>query len=524
MRKTLLTAIFMLVLSIMIYPDISSASFEDVGWGARPTGMGGAFSALADDSNSVLWNPAGISKLERSELNFMYAKLFSGLDDVNLGLNYFGFAHPFGRAGTLGINWANFTSTSQYREDSFVLSYANKLFSSKEWMEEMAFGINLKYLGFKYTLDSYAEGDPVFTEHGSSKYAFSVDAGIQITPVDNFSVGFAAMNLNNPDVGLGQKEPLPREAKIGLGLKFSDKTQVGFDISYLPEDLNFHLGLENWMANKTFALRLGGNLKEVAMGIGLSPEVNKTFGLQFDYSFIWPLEVKSTYGTHRLSFLAKFGKTKATKEQEKKERLAEEERKRRDREEKARALAEVQRAKREAEEARKKAQEAEEAARKARESEEVARRKAEEAAALARKKAEEERQALIAEALKAKLQVKEEGKDVIITLHINFPFGKFEIKGIEKTKLNQVVEILNTFSDYNIRIEGHTDSVGSEEYNLKLSEQRSYNVALYLSGQGVDSDRISYVGYGETRPVADNKAEEGRSLNRRVEFVVLTSE
>lgn len=520
MRKILLTLIFMLVLSLMIYPDTSSAAFEDVGWGARPTGMGGAFSALADDSNSVLWNPAGISKLERSELNLMYAKLFSGLDNVDLGLNYFGFVHPFGKVGTFGVNWANFTSANQYKEDTFILSYANKLFLAEEWMEDISFGINLKYMGFKYTLDSYAEGDPVFTENGSSKYAFSVDAGIQVTPVDNFSVGFAAMNLNNPDIGLGQKEPLPRETKIGLGVKFSDKTQAGFDISYLPEDLNFHLGLENWMVNKTFALRLGGNLKEIAMGIGISPELNDTFGLQFDYSFIWPLEVKSTYGTHRLSLLAKFGKTQATIDKE----AAEEEERKRLEEEKARALAEAQRAKREAEEARRKAEEAEEEARKAREAEEAARRKAEEEAALAKKKAEKERLALIAEAQKAKLQVKEEGKDVIITLHINFPFGKFEIKGIEKTKLDQVVEILNTFPDYNIRIEGHTDSVGAEEYNLKLSEQRSYNVALYLSGQEVNSDRISYVGYGETRPIADNKTEEGRSLNRRVEFVVLTSE
>ncbi|MFH1784642.1 MAG: OmpA family protein [bacterium] len=497
-----------IVLHVTLLTRVCYGSFEDIGWGARPTGMGGAFTALANDSNSIMWNPAGIAHVDRSELNLMYAKLFSGLDSVKLGLNYFSFIQPIKNAGVFGINWANFISTDQYREDTFVLSYAQKVFYSKDsWLEEVALGANLKYMGYRYTLDSYAKTDPVFVSSGNDKSSFGFDAGIQIKPVDYLSVGLSVINLNQPDVGLKETEKLPVETRVGAGVFFSERTQAGFDISYLTDDLNFHVGLEHWLPTKVLALRCGANLQEIALGMGLRSEVSETFELQFDYSFIWPLEVQETYGSHRLSLLARFGKSADTKEKEARET---EELKRLEAE-KARALAEAEKARKEAEEARKKAKEAEEAAKRAR-AEEEARRLA----------AEAERLALIEKAKAAQLQVKEEGKDVIITLHVNFDFNKATIKETEKTKLTQVSEILKTFTEYDVRVEGHTDSVGTEEYNLKLSEERAHSVAMYLSSEGVGSDRISYVGYGEAKPVADNTTKEGQALNRRVEFVVIT--
>ncbi|MFH1239036.1 MAG: OmpA family protein, partial [bacterium] len=265
-----------------------------------------------------------------------------------------------------------------------------------------------------------------------------------------------------------------------------------------------------------------------------APEINDTFGLQLDYSFIWPLEVEETSGSHRISLLAKFGETKATKERQEQESLAREAEKQRLKDEKARALAEAARAKQLAEEERLKALAAEEEARKARQAQESAGRAAEEArlraeveaakAAAEAAKAEQDKLALIAEAEKAKLQVKQEDKNVIITLQVNFQTNKSDIQSTERTKLNQVIEILKSFPKYNVRVEGHTDSTGGDEYNLKLSEERAYSVAVYLTGNGISSDRVSYVGYGESRPVADNGTAEGRALNRRVEFVVLTSQ
>ena len=70
-------------------------------------------------------------------------------------------------------------------------------------------------------------------------------------------------------------------------------------------------------------------------------------------------------------------------------------------------------------------------------------------------------------------------------------------------------------------IEGHTCSLGTESYNLKLSEKRAAAVKKYLVNKGVNAANLSTKGYGEANPVADNKTKEGRRMNRRVEFIVV---
>jgi outer membrane protein OmpA-like peptidoglycan-associated protein len=72
-----------------------------------------------------------------------------------------------------------------------------------------------------------------------------------------------------------------------------------------------------------------------------------------------------------------------------------------------------------------------------------------------------------------------------------------------------------------IRISGHTDHVGSDEANLRLSNDRANSVRDYLVSKGIDALSIEAIGYGESEPVATNDTEEGRQLNRRVEFTIL---
>ena len=67
-------------------------------------------------------------------------------------------------------------------------------------------------------------------------------------------------------------------------------------------------------------------------------------------------------------------------------------------------------------------------------------------------------------------------------------------------------------------VEGHTDSIGSEAYNLRLSERRANAVADYMESQGISSSRITTKGWGKSKPVADNRTKEGRAKNRRVEI------
>ena len=72
-----------------------------------------------------------------------------------------------------------------------------------------------------------------------------------------------------------------------------------------------------------------------------------------------------------------------------------------------------------------------------------------------------------------------------------------------------------------IRVEGHTDDRGSDEYNLKLSDDRAASVMKYLTDHGIAERRLESVGYGETRPIKDNESAEGRKANRRVEFTII---
>ncbi len=74
--------------------------------------------------------------------------------------------------------------------------------------------------------------------------------------------------------------------------------------------------------------------------------------------------------------------------------------------------------------------------------------------------------------------------------------------------------------DLRVRIEGHTDSVGSNRNNQRLSEGRAKAVRAYLIGQGIDPGRLISAGYGEDRPIEDNGTKEGRAINRRVEFLI----
>jgi outer membrane protein OmpA-like peptidoglycan-associated protein len=103
---------------------------------------------------------------------------------------------------------------------------------------------------------------------------------------------------------------------------------------------------------------------------------------------------------------------------------------------------------------------------------------------------------------------------------VRFDFDKYNIKTIYVPDLDQHVAYLNANPSSPVTVEGHTDSIGSDQYNQKLSERRANAVSKYLIEKGIASSRIRIVGYGEQKPIADNKTAEGRAMNRRAEFEV----
>ena len=118
------------------------------------------------------------------------------------------------------------------------------------------------------------------------------------------------------------------------------------------------------------------------------------------------------------------------------------------------------------------------------------------------------------------VMVTERGLKIRIS-NIEFPFGSDEIKPRGKAVLDRVCEILKKYVPYDVVIEGHTDDVGKEDYNLELSERRARAVNDYLVGSGIPTDRLTYVGMGETVPLYPNDSDELRRRNRRVEFLLI---
>ena len=124
----------------------------------------------------------------------------------------------------------------------------------------------------------------------------------------------------------------------------------------------------------------------------------------------------------------------------------------------------------------------------------------------------------------AKVERVGEGIVVEFSSNILFGFDKSSLSADAKTNLDKLVVVLNSYSDTNIEVQGHTDSKGSVAYNQTLSEQRAGAVSGYLSNQGIANNRLTIKGFGENMPKYSNDTAEGQTENRRVEFLISANE
>ena len=111
----------------------------------------------------------------------------------------------------------------------------------------------------------------------------------------------------------------------------------------------------------------------------------------------------------------------------------------------------------------------------------------------------------------------------IILKNIFFDTKKAELKPGSLSELDKLVSLLNDNPKLMIQIGGHTDNIGQEKDNLLLSNDRAKAVVNYLTGKGIGQQRLTYKGFGASKPVADNSTENGRALNRRTELYVVSN-
>ncbi len=112
--------------------------------------------------------------------------------------------------------------------------------------------------------------------------------------------------------------------------------------------------------------------------------------------------------------------------------------------------------------------------------------------------------------------------DIFVFDHVNFESGSAELSPLSRYELDFLVESMSRYPDMRIEIDGYTDSQGSAEMNQELSERRAQSVYDYLVNKGIDSGRLTTVGYGESNPVGSNESAEGMAENRRSQFRIVS--
>ena len=316
---------FFFLSSPLIYADL----FEDLGLGARPLGMSGAYTSISDDLNGIYYNPAGLIFLKNPQVSVMYAQLFWGLTDgSSLGDAFVSYGQPLPKnLGSIGVAWFMRSLTNYYSENTIYVSYAYNV------IRNLSIGISLKPRVVTYGSDAYTAIDPVFIRNGYSKTGFGLDAGAIYKGIRNLSLGISLQDVTQPDMGLDTQAIMPMNIKVGgsydlvgfavplpKGKEFKiENFLLSLDASLQAQYYKVNCGLETWFMEKTFALRGGygiGNYNYTNISVGASYLITQISpALQIDYAFLYNLGGASsgTAGDHRFSLTLKFGEGEKAK-------------------------------------------------------------------------------------------------------------------------------------------------------------------------------------------------------------------
>ena len=285
-------------LFIVILQANVPAAFKDFGWGARAAGMGGAFSAVADDASAPFYNPAGIGRVPGLETMFMHSMPYFGMTGVDVALNMASIIVPV-QGNVVGVNWSNLTSAEQYSENIFALTYSRLV------NEKLFAGINLKYLGHSYTIEAGFD-DPVFDLSETGVYGYDVDVGFLFCMTNMFCIGGMFKNMLGTDMGLYDSDELQKEVRGGAALHVTENLTLAMDVDYRGTRAEFFAGVETWFSDRKFGARAGTNYRdqsvhEITAGASYRQLFGSSSFVTLDYSFSLPLTVSGTFTTHRFA-------------------------------------------------------------------------------------------------------------------------------------------------------------------------------------------------------------------------------
>lgn len=311
MKSKLIIFLIISFISISLNSN-TMAGFIDTGQGARPIGLGRAYTAVANDVHSIFYNPAGMVHLNNLAITTMYARLYPGVAGEKLHYEMFAAAIPLSFIGNVGVALTNF-NIDIYNENAIYLSYGRQL------PFNLAIGANFKFLRWA------AEGDidPIsgIKDKDFSNNSFAFDVGLmyqipvplikKLSQSGRLQLGVMLTDINQPNISENgaDRGKLPPGLAFGVGF-LSDNILLAADLSRRDEFTKLHVGAEyllqkmnidSW--NFAFLVR-GGGIRvlndrkggEVDLGFGLLVR-----NVLIDYVYVYPLALRDVNGSHKIS-------------------------------------------------------------------------------------------------------------------------------------------------------------------------------------------------------------------------------
>ncbi|MCD6531857.1 OmpA family protein [bacterium] len=296
--------------------------------GARPLGMGRTFVGVADDANAMEWNPAGIASFQYLCVLAGFNREFWGIDGDNLGTGYLAAANQYRNFFAYGISWRYFFS-DVYSENHLKLALAKRFGWKNQGFlgkHPLSVGLAFRLMNNGYNSNNFVDNpddpggtpigqDPVFAD-GTSKWGFSLDAGLLWKLTPKFILGISAANILQPNLSLVGADEGKTSMQLRFGASYSPNRDllVALDGRYFTEGspvISPHIGFEKWFYRHSIAFRGGYNMDfrdgaspdELTFGLGW--RLNKEWALQVDYAFLYPLNKLSAAGvsSHKFSVM-----------------------------------------------------------------------------------------------------------------------------------------------------------------------------------------------------------------------------
>ena len=304
--KSIVCLLLFLVLSIStVY-----AAFDDQFIGARAYGMGGASTAVTNEADGVLVNPASISNSSGQQFSGTMAVLHVGLsDETRITQNLVAYANSHHDQGAVGLLWKRLNVSQLYAENYVILGASKSFRVGSEHNRHLSVGVSGKLLNWETVPTLGANGAVLEDLPGRSQ--LSVDMGFVFRSSSNVPVAVSVQNLNSPGIASSSsptRENLPLQTTLGIGILGRNSTS-GMDLVFRRQEINVRVGLEYRLHGDKLLVRGGFRLENLAWGTNLTigAGIRPRERMRIDYGFVLPNSgIRATFGSHRFSIVYDF--------------------------------------------------------------------------------------------------------------------------------------------------------------------------------------------------------------------------